>query len=298
MTTALLLGATVAGVFHAGAHAGPPAATEPQVTSPDSVLTDADRAALKRAVAEAKQYRKSFFTASRSQPNLRWKLAMREWGTLEDQPYAHIRRGPETRRWLTLTFDDGPDPKVTPQVLKVLKQMKVRATFFVIGKKAVQHPALIRQMVAEGHTVANHTYDHLYLPRISRESARVELEACSKVIEAITGSRPRYYRPPGGHYDRQLVETGKSLGLKLVLWTSSVGDWAKPPTRDMILQALMQTRPGGLLIWHDDIPSTPGAVRIYIQAARARGFKFVPLEAYEPKPPSSEAFNPSATGRS
>ncbi|MBI3910262.1 MAG: polysaccharide deacetylase family protein [Armatimonadetes bacterium] len=246
-----------------------------------SVISSTERAALARAVEQAMEFRDSYDRLPHHGHEWAEMLAQEEWGTLRHRIYPHIGHGPANRRWVSLTFDDGPDPAVTPKVLDALRAAGVKATFFLVGRKAERYPDLVRRIVAEGHALGNHSYDHLYLTRIPPESARVELDACSKIIQAITGHPPRYYRPPGGHFDRILVGIGQQLHMLLVTWTFSPGDYADPPPISLLEHALRGLRPGALLIWHDDVPETAQIVPEFIREAKARGYRFVPLSEYE-----------------
>jgi peptidoglycan/xylan/chitin deacetylase (PgdA/CDA1 family) len=268
----------------------PPAATAPEVGSPSwsTILTPEQQAGLRAAVAMAMQLRDEYDWLPDHGRAFTARLAAEEWGTLRHQAYPHLMRGPADRPWASLTFDDGPDPVVTPRVLDALRAAGVKATFFVIGRKAEQYPDLIRRILAEGHELGDHTYDHLYLTRIPPASARLELEACAEVIQHLTGKWPRYYRPPGGHFDRTLVQIGQALHMQLVTWTRSVGDFDMPPEMTLLDRALAATRPGALLIWHDDAPEAADVLPEYLARAKEKGFRFVPLSAYES--PGSLAF--------
>ncbi|MBI3910264.1 MAG: polysaccharide deacetylase family protein [Armatimonadetes bacterium] len=246
-----------------------------------SLLRPEEYAALSRAWAEAMQFKQEYYQFPDHGREWNRMLAQLEWATARHRPYPHLIHGPASRRWVSLTFDDGPDPRTTPLVLDVLHATRVPATFFLIGRNAERHPNLVRRIVAEGHVLGNHSYHHIYLTRISPENARTELAACSKVIRLITGRSPRYYRPPGGHFDDSLVETGRQLGMRLVDWTDTLGDWQSPSPSLLLRHALGMLRPGGIMLWHDDIPVTAEVLLAFIQEARARGYRFVPLRAFE-----------------
>jgi peptidoglycan/xylan/chitin deacetylase (PgdA/CDA1 family) len=107
-------------------------------------------------------------------------------------------RGPRERRRVALTFDDGPAPPFTGQILDVLRDYRVPATFFVCGQNAERHPELVRRIHAEGHTLGNHTYSHPFLYIQSRQRIAEEIDRTQEVIGRLTGYRPRLFRPPYG----------------------------------------------------------------------------------------------------
>ena len=131
-----------------------------------------------------------------------------------------IARGPEDARGVALTFDDGPSPASTPKILDLLDEAKVKATFFVIGKKAEEHPELVREILDRGHAVAMHSYAHHRL--FSLKSARYvrdDLRRASRVLEEITGERPVLFRPPIGHTNPTIARVVKEMGLEVVGWS-------------------------------------------------------------------------------
>ena len=124
-----------------------------------------------------------------------------------------------------LTFDDGPNDAATPQLLEVLARHGVRATFFAMGSFAQQRPEIVRQVVASGHVLGNHTMSH---PRLSTESAarvRQELADCNAVLEDITGSAVKFFRPPFGARRPYVLRAARDLGLTTVMWNVTGYDW-------------------------------------------------------------------------
>ena len=101
---------------------------------------------------------------------------------------------------IALTFDDGPHVASTLQLLALLKQFDVKATFFVVGEMAEQHPELVRAIAADGHVLGNHTFHHVNLKKIAPEYVAVELKACGEVVQSSIGRAPHLFRPPGGDY--------------------------------------------------------------------------------------------------
>ena len=113
---------------------------------------------------------------------------------LQDHPF-HRFTG-ITGKKVILTIDDGPDPRFTPEVLDILKKHEAKATFFIVGNAARRHPALIRRIIAEGHEIANHTMTHSNLERTPHDGVVREITGAQSLLHAMTGSEPRYFRPP------------------------------------------------------------------------------------------------------
>lgn len=199
-------------------------------------------------------------------------------------------RGDTTRRWIALTFDDGPHPQYTPQIVRILKQYNVRATFFVVGKMAEQHPELIRLLQQSGQEIGNHTYDHVNLTKLDEEAIATELEKCGAVIRRITGKSPMLFRPPGGDYNHTVAQVAESLGYWLVLWTDDPGDYASPPETVLKERLFSQISNGGIILLHDGIPETVELLPLLIEHLRKEGYEIVPAGAMI-KTESSQAGN-------
>lgn len=126
---------------------------------------------------------------------------------------------------IALTFDDGPNPESTPRLLDLLASHKVKATFFLVGKFAESQSTLVQRMVAEGHTVGNHTWSHPNLQHIPIGKAKDELDQTSRVLEEITGVKVRLFRPPYGACTREVLRIARDLGMLPVFWNAMAEDW-------------------------------------------------------------------------
>lgn len=186
-----------------------------------------------------------------------------------------LDRGNPRRKWLALTFDDGPHPQYTPELLAILKQFNVKATFFVVGKMAETSPELVKAEVAAGHTVANHTYHHVNLNKIPEEAVATEIRACGDVIQSITGKTPDLFRPPGGDYNKRVAEAAEALGYTMVLWTDDPGDYASPGERLVETRVLRDLSNGGILLLHDGVQQTVDLLPQLLTILKGRGYEFV-----------------------
>jgi peptidoglycan-N-acetylglucosamine deacetylase len=154
-------------------------------------------------------------------------------------------------RAVALTFDDGPDPRWTPQVLDMLARYDATATFFVVGERARRHPALVRRVAAAGHAIGNHTFVHADLVGVSAQRAATELARTSDTVADLLGRRPTLLRPPYGHLDPVGLLAAAEAGLDVVFWSQHVRGSAAVPDAD---RCLRDVRPGSIVLAHDGGP--------------------------------------------
>jgi peptidoglycan/xylan/chitin deacetylase (PgdA/CDA1 family) len=187
---------------------------------------------------------------------------------------------------VALTFDDGPDARGTPEILDILKELDVAATFFVLGEQVAANPVVARRLVAEGHEIGLHGWHHRNSLFVSPRGLRASLVRALDEITATTGVRPRFYRPPYGIASAATFWVGRSLGLTPVLWDAWGRDWrANATTDDVVRDVLRDVRGGSTVLLHDsDCTSAPGswrvtagALRLLVQRLRAEGLKVGPL---------------------
>jgi cellulose synthase/poly-beta-1,6-N-acetylglucosamine synthase-like glycosyltransferase/peptidoglycan/xylan/chitin deacetylase (PgdA/CDA1 family)/spore germination protein YaaH len=188
---------------------------------------------------------------------------------------------------VTLTFDDGPDPKWTPQILDILKAANVKAAFFLVGANAEEYPDLVRRIVAEGHEIGNHTYYHPNLALAWPEHVRVELNATQLLLETITGRSTTLFRPPYAAdtspskiTELAPIQMAQELGYLVVLENIDPQDWARPGA-DIILQRIkQQRRDGSIILLHDaggDRGQTVEALPRILDYLKTRGDSIVPI---------------------
>ncbi|WP_153459820.1 polysaccharide deacetylase family protein [Streptomyces kaniharaensis] len=181
------------------------------------------------------------------------------------------------RRVVALTLDDGPDPRYTPTVLALLQQHGIRATFFLIGENAVEHPELVREIADHGHHIANHTWSHPDLRRVSESRVRDELERTSDLLQRTTGRTPTWFRAPGGDWSDVSLQVGADLGMRPMAWSVDPRDWARPGTAAITDRILRDVRPGAIVLNHDgggDRSQTVAALKAYLPALIDSGYFF------------------------
>src|SRR5580692_7832003 len=137
-------------------------------------------------------------------------------------------------RKLAITFDDGPNPAITPKLLDFLDHYNAKATFFLIGKFVRECPELVQETVARGHVVGNHTETHPNLFRLSPMQVRVELRLCHDAISHAAGAPPKWFRPPFGLRNPWVIPAARELGYQTLMWTLIPGDWREKPAEWLI----------------------------------------------------------------
>lgn len=199
-----------------------------------------------------------------------------------------IVRGPEGVRGVALTFDDGPDPQTTREVLEMLDRRMIKATFFVIGAKAAKHPEMVRAIVDRGHEVGVHSYAHdrLFSLRGARR-VRADLERAMKTIEGITKTRPTLFRPPIGHTNPTIARIADELDLVVVGWTVAARDGiACAKVEDVIARVDRGLEDGAIVALHDAAelggrkPAGVAALGAVLDAIDAKNLTVVPLSRF------------------
>lgn len=219
-------------------------------------------------------------------------LAVLVWGSasIRSGLYLHaLCRGGRTGRSVALTFDDGPDPLHTPRVLDVLARHGVRATFFLVGEKAAACPELVRRIVAEGHTVGNHSHTHDSLFPLRRERRMVEeLRTAGEVVRSIVGRRPRLFRPPFGVTNPTIARAAGRLRLTVVGWSvRSLDTVARLPRERVLERIVRRLHPGAVILLHDRCPQSDRLTERLLETLDRLGYRIntvermFGIEAYE-----------------
>ncbi|NRQ50288.1 polysaccharide deacetylase family protein [Aeromicrobium stalagmiti] len=184
---------------------------------------------------------------------------------------------------VALTFDDGPSRVNTPRLLRILRKHRAQATFFVTGSNAERQPAVLREMVRDGHAVENHSWDHPDLTTRSSRSVKRQLLLTKAAIRAAIGQNPGYFRPPYGATNKQVRTIGARHGLRQMLWTIDGADWQGGSARTIRRNALSGLRKhrSNVILLHDAVTNSPRtlqAVPSIVKGLRAKGYCLVPLE--------------------
>jgi peptidoglycan-N-acetylglucosamine deacetylase len=180
------------------------------------------------------------------------------WGAQCALPLLAVRRGPAGHRRVSLTFDDGPDPRATPLLLRLLARRGARATFFLIGERAARHPDLVRTIAAEGHEVGNHSWHHRNAWFASPRATREEIVGGAQVLADILGTPPALYRPPWGIVNVPALHTARLHGYTIVLW-SAQPEGLRPRSPAEQLRYCERKVDDGVIVDLHDAPGLPGA---------------------------------------
>lgn len=183
-------------------------------------------------------------------------------------------------KYVALTFDDGPHPVYTEQILEILEEHGAKATFFVIGKNAESYPDLILKEVGAGHEIGNHTYSHPNMKGISVEAAMEEINKTQDVVFGITGKRPELFRAPGGIFSEELVVAVEDMACKPILWSwrQDTRDWSLPTVDKVVKTVLNNLQDGDIILFHDynvKGSPTPEALKTILPELKKRGYSFV-----------------------
>jgi peptidoglycan-N-acetylglucosamine deacetylase len=174
---------------------------------------------------------------------------------------------PQKPNELALTYDDGPNPEWTPQLLDILARQNIRATFFLIGSYAARQPALVRQIAAAGHVIGNHSWHHPNLALTPAARVRNELTRAKTTIEAITGKKIHLFRPPFGARRPEVLKIARSIGLTPVMWNAMTNDWSNPNAESIaknLIAKIRRNQQNGVasnIVLHDGSHTDPEAER-------------------------------------
>jgi peptidoglycan-N-acetylglucosamine deacetylase len=180
---------------------------------------------------------------------------------------------------IALTFDDGPWPKYTEQILDILKANKVKGTFFVIGRNMKNLPEVGKRIVTDGHTIANHTWHHWY-HRLSPKVAANEIDATEEIIYKTTGVRTNIFRPPGGVLGNGPAAYARKKNYSVIMWSADSNDYKRPAVHRLLSNVMRFSKPGGIVLMHDGggtRDSTVKALPEMIKKFKNQGYRFVTI---------------------
>jgi peptidoglycan/xylan/chitin deacetylase (PgdA/CDA1 family) len=194
-----------------------------------------------------------------------------------------ITRVAVRQKVVALTYDDGPNPPYTNEIVRYLHSRHVVATFFVVGRAVARYPQVMREEVADGDALGNHTWDHAHLILESRAHIARELELTDRAIVQATGVQTRLFRPPFGARDYTVIRVARALGYQVIMWSVPLPrDWQNPPPQVIANRVLRYVKDGSIIVLHDGNRGRPGnraatvaATKIIVSALQAQGYRFV-----------------------
>ena len=182
-------------------------------------------------------------------------------------------------RVIAITFDDGPNPVYTPQVLEIFSEAKGKATFFMIGEEMRNHPEVVKQVANGGHEIGNHTFTHPKLSQLSVQDCLKEIEETEKLIESMAGRKPVVFRPPYLDYNHDTVSLLQKKSYPMIgALNLEAQDWEQPGVEHIVRKSREAVRNGSILIFHDgygDRSQTIEAVRVLVSELTSQGYQLV-----------------------
>jgi len=178
---------------------------------------------------------------------------------------------------LALTFDISWGTRTPVQVLDILKEHEVRATFFLSGPWVEKNPQIPRRIAADGHEIGSHGYRHINLSQLSFEEIKEEIQKAHASIEKVTGCTPRLIRTPNGDYDNKVIQAAQECGYQVIQWGTDSLDWKNPGTEAIIQRVLTRCHPGDIILMHasDTCQQTPDALPAIIRGLKEKGYQLV-----------------------
>lgn len=190
-----------------------------------------------------------------------------------------INEVPTSQRAVAITFDDGPNPVYTPQVLEIFSEAKGKATFFMIGEQMKEHPDVVKQVCDKGHEIGNHTFTHPKLSELSVQDCLKEIDEMEKLIEEMAGRKPVVFRPPYLDYNQDTVSLLQNKGYPMIgALNLEAQDWEQPGVEHILGKSREAVKNGSILIFHDgygDRSQTIEAVRMLVYELTSQGYQLV-----------------------
>ncbi|NRB05949.1 MAG: polysaccharide deacetylase family protein [Richelia sp.] len=186
---------------------------------------------------------------------------------------------PSRKKLIALTFDDGPWDNYTREILDILKEHQVKATFFVLGQALKNKPDMGRRIVSDGHVIANHTWNHRYHYH-NPKTAASEIDRSSELIYKTTGVKTTLFRPPGGILNSGLVAYAKKKNYTVVMWSADSNDYKRPSVGTLVNSVVRQSTPGGIILLHDgggNRSRTVESLVPMIQILKEQGYTFATI---------------------
>ncbi|MEH7419373.1 polysaccharide deacetylase family protein [Neobacillus drentensis] len=202
-------------------------------------------------------------------------------------PFKVVRYGKPKKKEIVLTFDDGPDPVYTPQILDILNKYHIKGSFFIVGENAVLHPNLIKRMYNEGHEIGSHTFTHPDVASTAPWQTKLELNANQRLFEEITGHSMTLFRPPyvadaepSTKSELLPIVRAQDMGYTMVGELIDTDDWQRPSSNEMVKRVLEQLSEGNVILFHDsggDRSNTVKALPVIIKELQQRGYTFTTI---------------------
>ena len=193
-------------------------------------------------------------------------------------PTGVYYRASTTEKKIAFTFDDGPHPIYTNQILSVLKEEAIPATFFTIGCNVEKYPSVVKHILNEGHEIGNHTYSHPQVKKVTNDLLEREIERTDDLLTRLGAPKPVLFRPPQGICPIDFLKVLKDTEKIAILWNVDTRDWAHTPSEEIVESVLSSISGGDIILFHDSVggeSTTLLAIKKLIPILKDRGYQFV-----------------------
>jgi peptidoglycan/xylan/chitin deacetylase (PgdA/CDA1 family) len=197
--------------------------------------------------------------------------------TLSFEPVRLFTAGNPHVKRVALTFDDSPNPYYTEQLLRILREKNVKATFFCMGNKCQLYPDLLIDVLRDGHDIGNHSYSHPKLVDLATDDWQEEILYTNRIISRVLGYECRLFRPPHGRATDDITDFVFSHGMTTCWWTVNTGDYLEPAAETILKKVTGNISSGGIVLMHDGTDSTLEALPLVIDKLAASGYEFVTM---------------------
>ncbi|SHE47176.1 Peptidoglycan/xylan/chitin deacetylase, PgdA/CDA1 family [Seinonella peptonophila] len=198
-------------------------------------------------------------------------------------PSRMLFHGPGSKKMVALTFDDGPDHDYTLQILDILKEYHVPATFFIVGRLAKRYPSVLNRIISEGHVIGNHSWDHPDFTELTPAEINHQLRRTNRMVFKLTGKQLRFFRPPFGAIDRKIERQIVNKGYSIIYWNVDTKDWSGRSAKRILSVVKRSLKPGSIILFHSagghrhlkgTILSLPKIIRLM----REKGYEMVTID--------------------
>ena len=181
------------------------------------------------------------------------------------------------QKMISISFDAAWGNEDTQQLIDILEQYQVKATFFVVGEWVDKYPESVKALSDAGHEVMNHSNTHPHMNQMSREEVISDVEACNDKIESVTGVRPTLIRPPYGEYNDTVISAIRSIGMEPIQWDVDSLDWKDLSAAEITARVTGKVQPGSIVLFHNAALHTPEALPTILEELLREGYTFVPI---------------------
>ena len=181
------------------------------------------------------------------------------------------------QKMISISFDAAWGNEDTQQLIDILEQYQVKATFFVVGEWVDKYPESVKALSEAGHEVMNHSNTHPHMNQMSREEVIADVEACNDKIESVTGVRPTLIRPPYGEYNDTVISAIRSIGMEPIQWDVDSLDWKDLSAAEITARVTGKVQPGSIVLFHNAALHTPEALPTILEELLREGYTFVPI---------------------